>query len=339
MLTSTAAATPPPSLAKPCACGRIDVHAHYLPPAYRKALDGAGLAKLDGGIPVPSWTPQAHLAMMQAQGISSSILSISSPGLHFLDAATAVSLAREVNEEGAALARDHAGKFGYFATLPLPDVAASVAELDYAYDHLQADGVCLETNAKGLYLGDPTFTPLFDALERRKSVVFLHPTSPACFEQIGMGFPAPLLEFPFDTARSVVSLIFSGVLKARPNIRVILSHGGGALPILASRAAMVAQTPLVSPRPEGGAAEVMAEVRRFYFDLALSASPVTLSALLQITDPSHIMFGTDYPFAPPPAIAGNTTAFDHLMAGLSPDLQRMINVENAHVLFPKAAVT
>jgi predicted TIM-barrel fold metal-dependent hydrolase len=243
-----------------------------------------------------------------------------------------------VNEEGAGLARDHEGKFGYFACLPLPDIAASLAELDYAYDHLQADGVCLETNAKGLYLGDPTFTPLFDALERRQAVLFLHPTSPACFEQIGMGFPAPLLEFPFDTARTVISLIFSGVLKTRPNIRVILSHGGGALPMLASRAAMVAQTPLVSPRPEGGSAEVMAEVRRLYFDLALSASPVTLNALLQLTDPSHIMFGTDYPFAPPPAIAGNTAAFDELMAGLSPELQRMINVENAHLLFPNASV-
>jgi predicted TIM-barrel fold metal-dependent hydrolase len=276
--------------------------------------------------------------MMQAQRISSSILSISSPGLHFLDRATAARVAREVNEEGAGLARDHEGKFGYFACLPLPDIAASLAELDYAYDHLQADGVCLETNAKGLYLGDPTFTPLFDALERRQAVLFLHPTSPACFEQIGMGFPAPLLEFPFDTARTVISLIFSGVLKTRPNIRVILSHGGGALPMLASRAAMVAQTPLVSPRPEGGSAEVMAEVRRLYFDLALSASPVTLNALLQLTDPSHIMFGTDYPFAPPPAIAGNTAAFDELMAGLSPELQRMINVENAHLLFPNASV-
>lgn len=337
-MSTRPAGAPALGLATPCPCGRIDVHAHYLPPAYRKALEGAGLAKLDGGIPVPPWSARAHLQMMQAQRISSSILSISSPGLHFLDGATAARVAREVNEEGAGLARDHEGKFGYFACLPLPDIAASLAELDYAYDHLQADGVCLETNAKGLYLGDPTFTPLFDALERRQAVLFLHPTSPACFEQIGMGFPAPLLEFPFDTARTVISLIFSGVLKSRPNIRVILSHGGGALPMLASRAAMVAQTPLVSPRPEGGSAEVMAEVRRLYFDLALSASPVTLNALLHITDPSHIMFGTDYPFAPPPAIAGNTAAFDQLMAALSPELQRMINVENAHLLFPNASV-
>jgi predicted TIM-barrel fold metal-dependent hydrolase len=98
---------------------------------------------------------------------------------------------------------------------------------------------------------------------------------------------------------------------------------------------MVAQTPMVSPRPEGGAAEVMAEVRRLYFDLALSANPITLNALLQLTDPSHIMFGTDYPFAPPPAIAGNTAAFDRLMTTLSPEQQRMINFENARALFPK----
>jgi predicted TIM-barrel fold metal-dependent hydrolase len=335
MLTSAAVAAPLPGPAKSCACGRVDVHSHYLPTAYRKALNDEGLITLDGGIPVPPWSAEAHLQMMQMQGISSSVLSISSPGLHFLDKAKAARVSREVNEEGAGLARDHAGKFGYFATLPLPDIAASLAALDYAFDYLQADGVCLETNAKGIYLGDPTFTPLFDALERRRAVVFLHPTSPSCLEQIGMGFPAPLLEFPFDTARSAISLIFSGVLKQRPNIRMILSHGGGALPILASRAAMVAQTPLVSPRPKGGAAEVMAEVRRLYFDMALSANPITLNALLQLTEPSHIMFGTDYPFAPPPAIAGNTRSFDHLMSGLSLEQQRMINYGNAHVLFPK----
>ena len=333
MTASSQASSPLPEQA--CPCGRIDVHSHYLPPPYRRALQDAGLVRLDGGMPVPAWSAEAHLQMMQAHGISTSVLSVSSPGLHFLDKQQAVRVAREVNESGAGLAKDHAGKFGFFTAVPLPDVPGALAEIIYAFDHLGADGVCLETNASGLYLGDPAFAPIFDELDRRHAVVFLHPTSPACLDRIGMGYPAPLLEFPFDTARSAVSLIFAGVFKRRPNIRVILSHGGGALPILVSRIAMVAQTPLVSPRPENGAAEVMEQVRRLYFDLALSATPLTLNALLQITDLSHILFGTDYPFAPPPAIDANTAGFGKLMDSLSPDQRRMVDYANAADLFPR----
>jgi len=134
-------------------------------------------------------------------------------------------------------------------------------------------------------------------------------------------------------ARTAISLIFSGVLRQRPNIRVILSHGGGALPILVSRIAMVSQTPLVSPRPDGGADEVLEEVRRPYFDLALSATPLTLNALLQITSLSHILFGTDYPFAAQSAIEGNTAGFDKLMDSLPPAQRKMVEYENAAELF------
>jgi predicted TIM-barrel fold metal-dependent hydrolase len=176
---------------------------------------------------------------------------------------------------------------------------------------------------------------LFDALEARKAVVFVHPTSPECLDQVGMGYPGPVLEFTFDTARTATSLIFSGAFRHRRDIRMILSHGGGALPILVSRLAMVSQAPYVSPRPENGAAEVLEEVRRLYFDLALAATPMTFNALLQITDISHLLFGTDYPFAPPPVIDGNTAAFGKLMDGLPEDQRRMVEYKNASVLFPR----
>jgi predicted TIM-barrel fold metal-dependent hydrolase len=318
-----------------CACGRVDVHAHYLPPAYRRALEDAGLVRLDGGVPVPTWSPEAHLELMQARGITTSMLSISSPGVHFLDRAKAARVSREANEAGAALVEAYPGKFGFFACVPLPDVADAVAEIAHAFDHLGADGVCLETNVRGLYLGDPAFAAMFDELDRRGAVVFLHPTSPECLAQIGMGFPGPLIEFPFDTARAAVSLIYGGVLRRRPNMRVILSHGGGALPGLVSRIAMVAQTPLASPRPEGGAAEVVEEVRRLYFDLALAATPVTLDALLRITDMSHILFGTDFPFAPPAVVEANTAAFVKLMDAFTPEQRAMVNYRNAVSLFPR----
>jgi predicted TIM-barrel fold metal-dependent hydrolase len=315
--------------------GRIDVHSHYLPAPYQKALLDAGMRTADGGFPVPGWSAEDHLRSMARRGVACSMLSISSPHVQFLDAARAARLAREVNEAGAQLCSDHPGKFGVLAVLPLPDVAASLAELAYACDRLGVDGVGLETNARGLYLGDPAFAPLFDELERRKATVFLHPTSPACFEQIGMGFPAPMIEFPFDTARTVTSLLYNSTLVSRPNIKVILSHGGGALPLLVSRIAGLAQMPIVTPRPEKGAAEVLEQVRRLYFDLALSANPATLGALLQVTDHAHILFGTDFPWAPAPAIDGNTASFGKLMDGLTAEQRRMVEYRNAAELFPR----
>lgn len=336
-LTASASAAQSLTGKTPCGCGRVDVHAHYLPEPYRKALSDAGLTRVDGGVPIPSWSAADHLATMETLGVAVSMLSISSPGLHFLQGGEVSRLARSVNEAGAQIVADNPTRFGLLAALPLPDVAASLAEIDYAFDELGVDGVALETNAKGLYLGDPTFLPVFDALERRKAVVFLHPTSPECLSQIGMGFPGPLIEFPFDTARTAVSVIFSGVLRQRPNIKVILPHGGGALPGLLSRIAMVSETPFISPRPEGGAEEVLEQVRRLYFDLALAATPQNLAALLAVTDISHILFGTDYPFAPPPALASNTDGFNKLMDGLSPAARKMVESDNAAGLFPRLA--
>jgi predicted TIM-barrel fold metal-dependent hydrolase len=133
----------------------------------------------------------------------------------------------------------------------------------------------------------------------------------------------------------VVSLIYAGTLRNRPNIKLILSHGGGALPALVQRIAMVSNTPFITPRPQGGAAEVIEEIRRLYFDLALAATPLTFRSLLEITDISHIMYGSDYPFAPPPAIASNNTGFEQILAGLNPDESSMLNAGNAASLFPR----
>jgi predicted TIM-barrel fold metal-dependent hydrolase len=315
--------------------GRVDVHSHYLPVPYQKALADAGIHSTDGGFPVPAWSAEDHLRSMSQRGVACSMLSVSSPHVQFVDPSRQAGLAREVNEAGAQVCSDYPGKFGLLAVLPLPDVAASLAELAHAYDTLGADGVGLETNARGLYLGDPSFLPLFDELERRKATVFLHPTSPRCFDQFGMGFPAPMIEFPFDTARTVTSLIYHSTLVSRPNIKVILSHGGGALPLLVSRIAGLAQTPIVSPRPEKGAAEVLEQVRRLYFDLALSATPMTLHALLQVTDLSHLLFGTDFPWAPAPSIDGNTMGFGKLMDTLTAEQRRMVEYGNAAELFPR----
>jgi predicted TIM-barrel fold metal-dependent hydrolase len=336
---SPAAAAASPDAGPKCdaACGhaRTDVHCHYLPAPYKAAIEEAGLKRVDGGVPIPNWSVDDHLAMMKSRGITTSILSVSSPGLQFLDAPGKIRVARLVNETGAQLSKDHPGAFGFFAILPVPDVPACLAEMAYAFDQLQADGVVMETNSHGVYLGDPTFAPIFEELNRRRAVLYLHPTSPQCLDQIGMGFPAPMIEFPFDTARTAVSLIFNATLKRCPDIKVILSHGGGALPGTLSRIALIAEAPFLSPRPRGGSAEVIEQVRKLYFDLALSATPLTFEALMRITDASHILYGSDYPFATPAALTTNNASYEAILAGISPEHRRMIEYKNAAELFPR----
>jgi 6-methylsalicylate decarboxylase len=280
--------------------GRIDVHAHYLPPVYRDALREAGVAELDGGIPVPDWSPEAALTLMERFGIATQLLSVSSPSVHFLDGAAAGRLARAVNEAGAAYVRDHRGRFGLFATLPLADAAASLAELAYAFDRLGADGVVMETNTHGAYLGDPRLDPVFDELNRRGAVVFLHPTSPACFEALSLGRPAPVIEFPFDTTRAAVNLVFSGTTRRCPDIKFILPHAGGTLPFLVQRICGANRL-----RPSGlDPAVALAEMRRFYCDTAGSANEHAIPALRRLVPVTQILFGSDFPFTPERAIAG-----------------------------------
>jgi predicted TIM-barrel fold metal-dependent hydrolase len=316
-----------------CACGRIDVHAHFLPEVYARALAGAGLKTLDGGFPVPRWSAAAAVEMMDRQEIATAIVSLSSPSAHFLPPAERPPLVAAVNDAGAELVRGHGGRFGYFATLPMPDVAASLAELRRAFDGLGADGVVLQTNTDGAYLGAPTFAPIFAELNRRKATLFLHPTSPACFEALGLGRPAPLLEFPLDTTRTIVDLLYARTLQANPDIKVIVPHGGAALPALVARIAAFANVPFIEPRP-ASEGEVFETLERLYYDVALSAHPVPFAALRRIAPITQILFGSDWPFTPEPGVARNI----HQLAtanGLGEAEARAIARDNAERVFPR----
>jgi oligopeptide/dipeptide ABC transporter ATP-binding protein len=185
----------------------------------------------------PDWSAAAHLELMDRTGIDTAVLSVSSPGTHFGDAAAARRLAREVNDAGAQLVHHHPGRFGLFASLPLPDTDGALAELGYALDTLGADGVIVETNAHGVYLGDQRLEPVFAELARRRATVLVHPTSPPCWQQTALGRPRLMIEFIFDTARAVTGLILTGTLTRHPGMNIIVPHGGGALPLLADRIA------------------------------------------------------------------------------------------------------
>jgi len=286
--------------------GRIDVHAHFLPDAYRAAAEAAGHAQPDGFPALPAWDPVDHVAMMDRLDIATALLSISSPGVHFGDDGQARALAREVNEAGVRAVERFPARFGQFASLPLPDVEGAVAEIDYAYDTLRADGVAVLTNAGGVYLGDPRLEPVFAALDRRNARVFIHPTSPACWDATSLGRPRPMLEFLFDTTRAVVNLVLNGTIARHPNIEFIIPHAGATLPVIADR---VAAFSMVLADVDPGA-DVMRDVARLHYDLAGFPLPRQLDALLAITTLEHLHYGSDYPFTPDGSVGILATQLD-----------------------------
>ena len=317
---------------------RIDVHAHFLPDFYRQALIDAGQIYPDGMPAIPHWSEQAAFDAMDKLGIQTAMLSISSPGVYFGDAQAAGELTTRVNEEGARLRDAHPDRFGWFASTSLPDVTSAVQQVVHALDTLHADGIVLETNHDGRYLGDPDLKPLYEVLNERKAVLFLHPTSPKCLGcgLLTLGHPDPLIEFLFDTTRSVMQMILSGVTVRYPDIRIIVPHAGAALPVLASRIDLLvpffeATAPVESPR-------VRDEMRKLYYDLAGAPLPELLPALLLIADPDHILYGSDWPFTQLQSCVKLAAQLD-TSPSLSGSQHRTFMLENALRLFPRLTQT
>lgn len=284
---------------------KIDVHAHYVPDGYRAALERAGYAQPDGMPAIPAWSVDEHLAAMDRVGVETSLLSISSPGVHLGDDAAAVELAREVNEAGRRAVVDHAGRFGLLASLPLPDVDAAIAEIAYCCDRLSVDGFVLLTNVGGTYLGDATFAPVFRALDRRRARVLLHPTSPPCWEHTSLDRPRPMLEFFFETTRTVVDLVLNGTVAQHPDLELIVPHAGATLPLVADRVSMFAR--LLAPD-----VDVMRDLGRLHYDLAGFPVPRQLDALLTLTALDHLHYGSDFPFTPEPVVAAAAARLDEV---------------------------
>ncbi len=279
--------------------GRIDTHFHVVPPVYRQWLEQHPL--YHG--PYVEWSRDTALEYLDRSGTETAIMSVSTPSARVAasdDRCDVRRLARAVNEFSADMVRDDPRRFGFFATLTLPDVDGALAEAEYALDELSADGVVLMTNAEGVYLGDPRFNPLLEFLGQRGAVVFVHPTAPGSPSVPGI---APgVVDFLADSVRSAVNLTKHGCLSRFPNIKVILSHGGGYLPYAALRIALMA----LPGEPEEAA---LAQLRNFYFDTALTSGPYALPSLLAFAEPTHVTFGSDWPYAPTgPALAFTKTA-------------------------------
>ncbi len=306
---------------------RIDTHHHAVPSFYRDSLRKAGIDEA-GGRALPEWSPQGSLQTMSELGVGTAILSVSTPGTTPLpNPADAAALARDLNDCLATVVVAQPDRFGFFATVPMPHVDESVAEVVRSLDELHADGVVLLANGAGVYLGQDGQDELFAALDARSAVVFIHPADlpgPAVD-----GIAPYAADFLLDTTRAAYLLVRNGIRRKYPNIRFILSHAGGFVPYASYRMAGCIMT-------ETGRSmtDALDDFAGFYFDTALSSTAAALPSLLAFAKPGHIIFGSDWPFAP--VAAGKMFAAGlETYPGLDADARAAIDRTNALALFPR----
>ncbi len=300
----------------------IDVQSHFLPPVYRQALRAAGIERIDDWA-IPDWDAHAAIAAMDQLGIEAQLLSLSAPGVSFLKGKDASDLARAVNESAASTIQEHAPRFGAFATLPLPDVQASLEELTYALDTLRLDGVGLLSNYNGVYLGESDFNPLFDEMNRRGTVLFIHPVAPSGFASLSVGITAPIMEYPFDTTRVATNLLRTGTIERCPDLRVILAHGGSTIPFLFPRLAFA-----LGPKRA-------ALLSSFFYEMTAATMPAQLAAISLLTPAKQLLMGVDFPFMPPAINMPFLKSFAE--SSFSTEERETIQTHNALTLFPRVA--
>jgi len=313
----------------------IDTHHHIYPPAYVKSsLDR--LLKDSVALPASAytgWSPQVSLEQMDKAGIATAIVSMTSPGVWFDDGSAAGrKRARICNEYGAGMRRDFPGRFGMFAAIPIPDTEGSLKEIAYALDVLKLDGIGLLTSYKGKLLGNAAFAPVFDELNRRKSVVFVHPTM-SCCGNLFPGVSGPTIEFPVDTGRTMASLAASGTMARCPNVTFIFSHGGGIVPAIYQRFGGIERGMKPDERAKKLPKGLDYELKRQYYDLAsVGSAPAGMAAVLKLWPMTQITFGSDAPFGSAVGIAGGIQKLGLADADLAA-MQR----GNAARLFPQFA--
>jgi predicted TIM-barrel fold metal-dependent hydrolase len=303
---------------------KIDAHHHFYPPHVQNYPGVANPL-------IRAWTPQRSVEELDKNAVKTAMLSMASVPLGWFkqDAQTSRKFVRDINDYGAKMVQDHPGRFGLFAYLSMLDVEGTLKEIDYAFGTLKADGVNISTGWIDKYPGDPMFAPIFEELNRRKAVVYLHPTTQACCGGALPGVGDSWIEVPHDTTRAIVSLLFSGAIRKYRDVKFLWSHGGGTVPMLVDRIDWLSKAQ-VKNRAELLPDGVHAELRRFFYDTANAGYPGSMAALTKLVDTSHIVFGTDYPYV---TTEWNAKALRD--AGLPADQIRAIEAENALQLIPR----
>jgi predicted TIM-barrel fold metal-dependent hydrolase len=319
------AATPVPAQTPPASTKtRIDVHHHFIPPAHVEAMMKPSRRV---GAPPPQWSPERSLEDMDKSGIGTAILSAVQPGVWYGDnVEESRQLSRALNEYAAKMIKDHPGRFGLFAVIAPPDVDGSLKEIEYALDTLKADGIGLLTSYHDKYLGDASFAPIYEELNRRKAVIYVHPTTPDCCRGLVPGIPPGAIEYATDSTRTIAHVVFSGTATKYPDIRWIFSHSGGTLPFLTGRFVRLWEERKPANLPNGP----MPQFARFHYELAQGNTPGQIAALLKMVPIAQVMYGTDFPFRDGAEVNAGIAAY-----GFSPADIRAIERDNALALLPR----
>jgi 6-methylsalicylate decarboxylase len=303
----------------------IDIHSHPILP-----FGGSvPLAKL------PLWSVDGALALMDENGIATSILSVPHAAQHG-NAAEAGAIARRINETIAGIVTKHPTRFGGLATIPAHLADATLTEIEYALDTLRMDGVATSTNVNDVYLGEPDFDPWFEELNRRGATLFIHPWTLSTAPQMDLGLNLSVFEFMFDTTRMLANMALSGAKKRFSNINMISTHGGGAMPFLIERFQHLEVHFGASHRPTVSAAEIRQVLASFYYDLTAATTPVQLEGLLDLVPTSQLLMGVDIPFMPHWTISAAIDAVEQYSAFSTIDLEKIAH-SNAQRLFPRLA--
>ena len=312
--------------------GMIDVHFHLIPQFYRDAVYEAGRGPAIGRY--PDWSPQLALDLMDKHGIALAIASLAQPGVSFLPAGEAANFARRVNDYAADLIAQHPRRFGCFGLLPMHDIGSAISEARYCLERLRFEGISLFASYGEKFLGDAAFDPLMEYLNASEAIVHIHPGLHPSSRSLDLPWPGFMIEYPFDTTRAAVNLLFSGALERFPDIHFILSHAGGTLPYLAWRLSVA---PMIDKRlKQRTREEIFAGLKTFWYDNALASGAAPMGALSRIAAPERIVFGSDWPFCNDRVVTEEVADFT-APDFLDPRTVAMIARDNALKLFPQRA--
>lgn len=309
---------------------RIDVHHHLVPPKLFQWLN-ENHPEWTGGPDLPEWSPEIGIEMMDRNGIAAAIAS-TVPSVYWGDAEKAKYFATYSNEYAARVVQDHSRRYGAMATLPLPDVEASIKEAEYALEVLGLEAVVLFASQGNQYLGDPAYEELMQVLNESDAIVLIHPnTAPPGANVPKIHVPYGLVEFMADTSRAVTNLLMNGVFERYPRIRWIISHAGAMIPYINFRLKFLDLKPELKARAPKG---VLHYLQNLYYDTAISTSDAVFAALRQFAKPDHILFGSDYPLVDERVVKMEAAAFEHSKI-LDRSMRKPIDRDNALKLFPR----